>query len=540
MSSLSSKAWYEQHSILQLIAIAIFVVFGCLILNDRFNWFDDAYYIMLAKALANGYGYCDINLPNPQLHKLFPPGLSVLLTIPSLLHVSLKTKLIIFKLILIVCGALALYAFAYLARKEGYKETTITYTIIIAATSIALVGYSSRVASEMLYILLSVLVFISLNTYEQSPKLSRHLFISAILIVFCLLTRSIGVLLLPAITVSWIIRRDFIKLALLLSLVVLFISPWIALTKRTGAGGTSRYLNDMLVQYANTDTEAKGNLTKAFSNKILENSKLIASREIPRIIFSIAASSTVLDNYWLNLASLPIRLIITLLTLTPIILRLWPKPTVSTLYLIFYLGLLLIWPWEPSRFLIPLIPFLVLSFFVSLELLAEKLQARSLISPRLSNLILPICLGILLLSHLISDIRFTAIVWRSGDYSFEAAQFWQDTSLAYQWINENVSKDSLLGCMPALEAHAYLFTERKSVALQSSARLCAELKISHIILVDEKLVNGNKEGQSAEDFRYLLKQVGSDSFLKLIYQNDTVKIFSVDQNRLAELLKSPQ
>jgi hypothetical protein len=322
--------------------------------------------------------------------------------------------------------------------------------------------------------------------------------------------------------------------------VILLVSPWIVLTRKTGAGGTSRYLNDMIVQYVNTDTEAQNSLVKAVSNKVIENAKLMVNREIPRIIFSITASSAVLDNYWLNLLFLPIRLIITLLTISAVLARLWPKPTINTLYLIFYLGLLLIWPWEPSRFLIPLIPFLVLSFFVNLEKLVEKLKNTSLISEKLEKLILSTVLSTLIISHLISDIRLVSIVYRTGDYSAEAAEFWQDTTQAYQWIKETLPKDSILGCIPALEAPAFLFTGCKAVALQANPNSCIELKTTHIILVDERLVNSNKEGQSAGDFRHLLKLAGSDSFLKLIYENKTVKIFSIDQNKLVELLKSQQ
>src|SRR5262249_10140643 len=66
------------------LSIAFFVLVGILVLNGKFNWVDDAYYIMLGKALAGGYGYKDINLPVPVTHRFFPPGLPVLLSIPSL------------------------------------------------------------------------------------------------------------------------------------------------------------------------------------------------------------------------------------------------------------------------------------------------------------------------------------------------------------------------------------------------------------------------------------------------------------------------
>ena len=526
--------WYKNPTLLKIMALAFFVLASCLVLNDRFNWFDDAYYIMLAKALATGYGYYDINLPTPQLHKLFPPGLSILLAFPSWLNFDLKTTLIIFKLILIACGTIGLYAFVHLAKQEGYKEPAITYAIIISATSIAMVGHSSRVASEMLYILLSILALICLNYYEKAPKISRYLFFSALLIVGCLLTRSVGVLLLPAIFISWIIRREFLKLALLFSLVILLLSPWIILTKRTGAGGTSRYISDMWVQYVNTDSSAKANPRKAITNKLVENTGLIAGREIPRITFSISASSFVLDNYWINLFSLPIRLAITLLTLIPILLQLWPRPRISTLYLIFYLALLLIWPWEPSRFLIPLIPFLMLSFFIGLESVIQWIINKTTLNPSLLPKAISAIVISLVVSHLISNIRFIRTVWQSGDYTFEAAEFWQDTQSAYNWVNKNLAKNTILGCIPALEAYCYLYTERKSIALPTNPIFCQQ--VTHIIFVDEKLVNHNKDGQAVGDFQNLIKRAGSDDFLKLAYQNKTVKVFTIDQPRLKELL----
>lgn len=521
--------------IFKILAIIFFVVACSLVLNDRFNWFDDSYYIMLAKALATGQGYYDINLPKPELHKLFPPGLSVFLTLPSLFNFDLKTSIIIFKIMLIFCAAGALLTFSHLAKQEGYKEPNITYAIVISATSITMVGHTSRVASEMLFIFLSILALICLNYYKDSAnKISPYLFLSALLIVSCILTRSIGIFLLPAIFLSWIIRREFLKITLLFSLVIILMSPWVILTKKTGAGGTSRYATDMWVQYINTDSSAESSPVKAVANKLKENTSLIMIREIPRIIFSISASSFVLDNYWVNFFSLPIRLLITLLTLIPLFLELWPKPKISTIYFIFYLGVLLIWPWEPSRFLIPLIPFLLLYFFNSLEWLTEKLLSKtSLNTSLLPNVILSVAI-LLIFSHLVSNLRFIKTVWQTGDYTVEAAEFWKDTQSAYKWVSENLPKNSIMGCIPALEAYAYLYTERKSIALPTNPSFCKD--ITHIIFIDEKLVNFGKDGQSLGDFKNLVKRAGSDSFLKLVYKNNNVKIFAIDQGELKKLL----
>lgn len=531
---LFTTAKYQQI----FIAIAFYIVAGLLVLNNRFNWFDDAYYIMLAQALADGQGYVDVNLPTPQIHKLFPPMLSIFLALPSWFNLALDTKIIIFKVILIIFGATGLYVFTKLAAKEGHSSKTITYSIIISATSIALVGHTCRVASETAYLLFSILALISLSIYQEKKNLSRYLFISAVLLVICILTRSIGILLLPAIAVSWIIRREFTKVFLLVSLVILLLSPWLLLAKQTGGGGTSRYLTDMIVQYTNIDSAAEKSLAKALVNRAKENAQLIVSKEIPRIIFSLSASSTVLENQTLNLLSYPIRLFISLLVILSILASLWPKPKITTFYLVFYLGLLLVWPWEPSRFLIPIIPFLCLAFFNSLEKLLDSLATKLQIKNGLATNLINILVILLVISHLISDARFITTVWRTGDFSPQAAEFGEDTVTAYKWVKENTPKDSLMGCIPALEAYAYIYCQRKAVALPTNPEVCQQLNVSYIIFIDEKLVNNNQEAQSARDLRHFLKRAGGDNFLSLVYQNKTVKIFSIDHTRLAELLSS--
>ncbi len=528
----------KSQQIFIFIAIAFYIVAGLLVLNNRFNWFDDAYYIMLAQALADGQGYVDVNLPTPQIHKLFPPMLSVFLALPSWFNLALDTKLIVFKVILILFGAIGLYVFTKLAAKEGHSSKTITYSIIISATSIALVGYTCRVASETTYLLFSVLALISLNIYQEKKRLSRYLFISAVLLAICILTRSIGVLLLPAIVICWVIRQEFTKIFLLISLLILLLSPWLLLAKRTGGGGTSRYLTDMMVQYTNIDSTAEKSLAKALVNKAQENAQLIVGKEIPRIIFSLSASSTVLENQILNLFSYPIRLFISLLVILSILAGLWPKPKITTLYLLFYLSLILVWPWEPSRFLIPIIPFLCLAFFSSLEKLLDFLFTKLEIKNNLATNLTNILVILLVISHLISDVRFITTVWRTGDYSPQAAEFGEDTVTAYKWVKENTPKDSLMGCIPALEAYTYIYSQRKAIPLPTNPQICQQLKVNYLIFIDEKLVNNNQEAQSAKDFRHLLKRAGDDSFLSLVYQNKTVKIFSIDHNRLAEILSS--
>src|SRR5207245_4345081 len=103
------------------------------------------------------------------------------------------------------------------------------------------------------------------------------------------------------------------------------------------------------------------------------------------------------------------------------------------------------------------------------------------LSPQLLAGAVALCIA----SHLVSDARFVFTVWRSGDYTPQAAEVWNDTMSAYDWLKRNSSPSSIIGCAPTVEAHVYLFTGRKAVALPAQPSACRELNLTHVICIND-------------------------------------------------------
>lgn len=520
-------------AVLRAGGIGLFIFIGCLILNNHFNWVDDAYYIVVAKALATGQGFRDINLPEPMQHRQFPPGLPALLSLPSLLIGSFDAQVVTFKLLLIACGALGLYLFTRLARDEGYSSTTITLAVMLSATSIAFVSYTYRVASEMLYVLLSILTLLAAHRYERGPKLSAWLGLTSLLMAATILTRSVGVVLFGATFLSLFLRKEFARAALITATTLLLLSPWFLLM-----GGRDpiiyRYIHDMFLQYKTGGANA--NPLGALMARIAGNGWQMIDRELPRIIFSFSASALVTDRSWLNLLFAPLRIIISLLAVTPFFFKIWPRPRIIPVYIIAYLTLLFIWPWEPSRFLIIINPFLCLAFVDCLTIFTRRVAERLRLTDIVVERLVAAAILVFFTTNLVADARFILTVWRSGDYTPQAASVWNDTLTAYGWLKEHIAPDSIIGCAPTVEAHTYLFTQLKAVPMPAQPTACHKLKITHIICINDGPINGNGIGQAESDLKLLIKRAGSAAFLLPVYENANVKIFQVDRERLASLI----
>ncbi|MEK6302733.1 MAG: hypothetical protein AABO41_18640 [Acidobacteriota bacterium] len=500
--------------------VALFVLISCLALNTKFDFVDDAYYIVLAKSLAGGFGFSDIHLPEPHFHRHFPPGLPLILSLPMLLGLDPSTSVVIYKLVLIACGAVGLYCFAHFALAEGYSRQLVSSAMLLASVSIIFVGFTTRVGSEMLYVLFSALALLALNKYEQSSLKSRWLALSALFLVASVLTRSIGLVMLGAAVLSWILKRDFRRAALLVIASVVLWSPWFMLSK-TGGSGVGSYYHEFLTSF---HPGAFFELGK----RAVEDGWLLLNRDIPRAILSIGSSEFVESRPWLDALVLPLRLGISTIVILSILRGIRQTPRIASLYVAGSLFLVMIWPWDPSRYIVPLIPLLCLSFVAGLQTVFERLPAKHPKSlsfqPKLIAGVVATCIA----SQLISDARFVLTIRRTGHYNAAAASIWNEITAAYEWINQNTAQSSIVGCEPAIDPSVYLFTGRKSLALPSRPEAYKRLGVTHILHVTSPTMYKGDEVKRRPDLQEFLDRTGGKVPLTLVYRSANVSVFQVN------------
>jgi len=489
-----------------------FVLFGGLILNSKFDMVDDAYYIVLAKSLSIGGGYSDIHLPTPALHSHFPPGLPVVLSLPTGLGFDLDADVIIYKLILIVCGALGLYLFAHLAFSEGISKQETLSAVIISALSITFVGFTYRVSSEMLYFVLSTSTLVVLNRYEKTSVRSPWLIVLGFLMAGTILTRSIGIILPAASLTNWLFRREFKRAAALLSFTALLLLPWY-LFGGAKTPGSGQYLKEFVSSF-NSDT---GGPAITAMRRIVENGWLLIWRDIPRTILSFTVSEFVDARAWLRLLLSPVRLLISTITCVAICRDLWVSRSTVSFYVFYSIVLIIFWPWDPSRYLVPLTPFICLSFICGFELALKPFESwKSTLAPRGSTL--AVLTLVCALSHLVSDIRLVKTVRTTGAYTAQASELWNDTMAAYDWLKRNTRESSIIACDPTIEAHVFLYTGRKALPLPSNAEKLRQLGVTHVMKLDSMLTYKRKEREK--------RDVG-DFPAAPVYRNASISIFQI-------------
>ena len=513
------------HRFLPYLAVVVFVGLSCAALTSHFNFVDDSYYVSVAKALASGQGYTNIYLPEPVRHTHFPPGLPALLSVPMRLGLALGPTIILSKLILILCAALGLLAFLSLGRIEGYKEAVVAWAVALAAVSIALVGYTCRVGSEMPYMLLSVLALLAARRYRLGTQMSWPGIwwgiAAGVLLAFAILTRTIGVMLLGGLAIDMVWRCEFKRLGVILAPAGLILMAWFLRT--SGSTGTSDYFKEFEVYRSHHSGSLPLILTEP-----ARNVWSLVHTDIPRIILSLLGSDAVQTGKVLGLAAAPLQLGVSALVLAGLLVSLRSKARPIGLYLVLYSMLIIIYPWEPSRFLVPVVPFLCLFFVDGLVLVAQRLTGwrKSLPVmwlPQLVSVVLVICVA----SSLVSDARFVATTRRTGDYSPRAAEEWNDTMDAYRWIEVNTPENAVIGCAPTIEANVYLFTGRKAIAISANIAGLAPPGVSYVLKIANKADYGSLQRRIEDRVVRALQEDVDRTGIAPVFENQGAVIYRI-------------
>ncbi|HEY6333854.1 MAG TPA: hypothetical protein VI756_31345 [Blastocatellia bacterium] len=508
-----------------LAIVLLFVIPSCAALDPRFNWIDDAYYIVVAKALATGQGYTNINLPTPTFHSHFPPGLPVLLSLPMLAGLPLGTTIVICKVLLIALGALGLWGLARLMSIEEYPAGLLPWGLVISAVSVAFVSYTCRVASEMLYFPLSVLALVAVHNYRRTALRSWWLPAAILLLAALVLTRSIGALLVAAIVLDLAWKRDFKRLLLLAVPVGIMLMAW-----SLGTSGRTPGAGDYTKEFVYMYRSSRATSVVPVISGIAGNVWALINIEIPRTIFSIAASEVVQRHRLLNLMVLPLRLAVSALALWPIVRGRGGFGLAIRIYLALYFVLMAVWPSDPSRYLVPVGPFFCFSFVEGVGNLLDGVKSHGgwsfTISPRtVAYLVIGLCIA----SNVISDARYVVTVRRTGDFSPQAAELWDDCMDAYKWIDQNTSPSAVIGCVPPIEAHVYLFTDRKSVPLPARVAAWKEPGTSYILQVNDATFYGSVDSRVETRVVNALTSGAARPMLTEVYRNRNAIIYEVGQ-----------
>ncbi len=469
---------FSRITIVGIVSLLVCATIYWLRLNTVFGhpYVDDAYYVVLAKALASGQGYALINSLSPNLQPLYPPGFAFLLSLVWRVTSVFPANIYWLKVLQVVAVlAAGLLAYVYCKRYRRLPEWLSLGIALATVTSPSLVFFAtSTLMSECAFLLLQMLALVAAAeaVRQHQAGMARLAAICAtlagLLVACAFLTRSIGVALVIAVF-AWFLKERMMKPLLIAAAVVaLIVLPWQLYARAHAASEelkreqqgyiTQNYLAAFWQQSAGENENATITLSD-LPARVGNNLGDIVGQQFGLLY----ASRLFLIAGQFGLSALSVLL--SLLALAGLIFGWRNGLTAAEIYTTLSLGFILFWPWDPMRFLLPLMPLLLVYVVEGGQALWTWWRRdKAGNAPQTKWIGATVAIGLMVVLNLISNFEFIGGLDAQGRRNAgELGQFTEiETMLG--WVKENVTENEL--CASLNPGLVYLYTNRKTVSAQ--------------------------------------------------------------------------
>ncbi|MBE0680362.1 MAG: hypothetical protein IH589_00475 [Anaerolineales bacterium] len=436
--------------------LAIFVIISAFLGVLRFNSlqlgtsYDDAHYIILAESLSSGQGYQLINFPRPQIERAFPPGWPVLLMPWVRLFPGNYDLLKLFSLLLWLASILLIYKL-FSKRIESPQLEIVTG---LAAINPLLVGTSVTVMSESAYLFFSLLALIVFDKWNETANGKKDwlVVLIAVLAMYTQLIRTIGVSLVMALLVYFLLTRRFREAGITTGVFVsgILLQTWLNL--RNGGSVVSASYETQVFNSSLLDKIGQmGSNALGYFNEILVGSL------IP--IFGSKVTAY-LGSHGLEALPAFVNILILFLVVGGLALSGKKFHAMDIYVAIYFLGILAFWNPKvgsvKARFLIPILPFLYFYLTRGMAWAAAKLARNRINFGRRTEAVLVGLIALALLSRNFQD-------WQNP-----VMNQMTDLSIGASWVAENAPPDAIV--MVNEPIPAYVQVKRKTVSFPTAGQ----------------------------------------------------------------------
>jgi len=418
---------------------------------------DDTVYVTTGKALANGEGYRIISLPYQPAQTKYPPFYPMLLSVVWRLYPSFPENLLWMMLLSSVAaiGFLAI-SYRYLVEHAYALPWQALLAVGLAAVNWRLVTLATSVYSEMVYGLLSVAALYLAEKYEKQKRASIGVALVAVLAGLTFLTRSIGVALIASVCLYYAMRKEWRKSLLVAGIGGVFVIGWFAwcqLNRTTFHGVNVAYYTDYWRDLTETidSMQITSNMPRflVFANVLGRNALLLILLSIPVVCLGISYESVLYFGFaFIFVAAGFIRQVRKGLRLLHI-------------YIILFLLITLPIPGSYDRYLMPLLPFLLLYFVTEIGALVSLVR-KQLSEGKIGNRISAGFIGVALVVAIsIACYNYASeTYWRLDASSLrKTAHPAREDAEVIRWIGENTNPSDVL--ISYRDLLYYLYTGRQ-------------------------------------------------------------------------------
>jgi 4-amino-4-deoxy-L-arabinose transferase-like glycosyltransferase len=428
---------------------------------------DDAVYIVLARALADGEGYVLASFPGNPPELRYPPGYPLLLTpIALFFHDSLDMYRV--PSLLLGLGSIPLW-FIFFRRRT---TLAISLLVTLAAALNPLIVRDATVAmaeSAFQFFLAALLIAVDAGTSQNADRPRRRV-LAAVAIAGCCIAlffiRSAGIAFVPGVLLYLLWRREG---RLALAVAILFAGPFLGWGIRNAneghpafvSAGYEGIVSTSLASQAQVQGAANGVPTAGLAERVVTNAWTYLVLRIPEALelsagapkavelhLFTARSSGLVDASripWLpGLAGLAVTLIVA----SGYLRRARLSLSVAELSILFYGAVLILYPWAWLRFLAPILPLVYFWLAEGVVLCLGAIRTTTIQQRRFHGA--TVILLALVALNMIRDVQA---------YESPPSEWLNDISIGSTWLASNAPEDSVVMAQAPLQEHLYSETE---------------------------------------------------------------------------------
>ena len=411
---------------------------------------DDGIYAVAAKALADGDGYRIVSLPNVPAQTKYPFLYSTLLSLIWRISPPFPDNIVFLKSLNVII-LLAIFLISFVYYRRGSDRDAVFAPVIFAAivcTNPLIFSFLDYVLSELLLVLLTVAMLAACRYDNGDSKIYGAIVIGAIAGLACL-TRMAALPLALAGVLHICLNRGVRCGVWFLGVFAAMVAPWFIWMAGVNDPPFSGSLFDYYVQYDPTGGRG-GGLASLFDVMIGNARYLIQT------------------FHMLYLTSLLPGLSVVLAAVTAVGMSSSRRhvDAATWSFLVFSLLAVLIWPFQPSRYCLPLVPVMVLFLYRGVDCAGQWIGATDL-SASLKIILRKLVWAPVLVVLGLNLFWLSSFVWSHhpdstrGLYGGRAPYTWAGFEQTFAWVRENTQPDDLLAT--AYDPMYFLYTGRKAI-----------------------------------------------------------------------------
>jgi hypothetical protein len=435
------------------------------------TYHDDGIYVTTAKALATGQGYKIASLPDEPSQTKYPPLYPFLLSLIWRVYPEFPQNLswMLFLSVVAMVGFL-IATYRYLTEQRYATEWQALIVVGLAAINWRTMILATSIYSETIYALLSVVALGWAEKFERQEKASAAGVLSGVLMGLAFLTRSLGVTLIVAVAVYYSLKGRLKKGILATGVAGMFVMGWIAwcYANGTSAQGVNVANYTSYLGYLNQVVHELQEINQ--TSRIAVVSTIVIQNLIGVILSVPLVCSGLGYGFFLGVrgpllvASFLSFFLILLLLGAGFVRQIAYQLRLLHVYIIVSLIVCLFWLPNVSydRFLMPLLPFLLLFLVVEFERLMKLARKEFVVGGKMTSMVsaVIVALGLLLPAGITLYSYGSGAMKLSGSWEKNAARAEEDDQ-AIAWIKTNADSSDTLICYR--DPKYFLFTGRKAV-----------------------------------------------------------------------------